>query len=76
MKVEVNMWRGEWYDKTFTVVRVTKTMIIVQWGNGTRRFNRTTGRATGATRFGLSGMTSPFISAEALQKFEREPTKA
>jgi hypothetical protein len=54
--VILNCWRGEWYHTKATVQRLTKTLIIVKWGNGERRFNRKTGCLVPRSS-GLANMT-------------------
>jgi len=72
MKVTIQRYLGDWFEETAEVLRVTKTMIVIRWGHGERRFNRKTGRETGAAKRGLSATARPFIRRKNLLILEEE----
>jgi len=77
VNIKITRWVGSWFDEQLEITRTTKTMVVVRWGNGERRFNRKSGQVVGHLRHGMSGMTDPYISHEELQRFEacRDDTK-
>jgi len=68
MRIGIHRWNGAWHVSTEKIKRVTKTMIVIPWGQSEQRYNRRTGYLCGGSRDGMAGMTNPYISD--LQDFE------
>jgi len=71
MRIKVDRWNGAWRQVEAEVVRVTKTMVVIKWGNGEERFNRKRGRLVGGFKSGFESMTEPHINYEELAEFEK-----
>jgi hypothetical protein len=68
--IEVSCWAGRWYKRKYKVVRITKTMIIIQVNdNGyEERYNRKNGRKCGREP-GIRGMVEPYIDIKEIKRF-------
>jgi hypothetical protein len=72
MKIKIRRWSGAWWNDEAELLRKTKTMFIVKWGDGEMRFNRKSGHIVGHRGHGMAGMTDPFISTTELQRLEKK----